>query len=111
MAHLPTFAVPGVRQNTIQPPFAATIPAASPSLTVCNGNILLAGHIELARLEARTDSPDPAFHSETKKRSCFNDNSGLFESGEIGRTMLTRKHTYPMTMDAVGFAIIWRDSP
>ena len=58
MEHLPTFAVLRVRQNTIHPPLAATFPVARSSSIVCYGNMPLAGHIELARLEARTGSPD-----------------------------------------------------
>ena len=112
MERLPTFAVLGVRQNTIQPPLATTFPVARSSSTVCYGNMPLAGHIELARLEACTGPPDPAFRPEIESKTRFycNANQGVFERDRKGRPMLTRNNNDPMATDAVGFSILWRDS-
>ena len=112
MEHLPTFAVLRVRQNTIQPPLAATFPVVRLGSTVCYGNMPLAGHMELARLKARTGPPDPAFHPETQSntRRYFNADQRAFERDGKGRLMLTRKNNDPMTIHAVGFSICWRGS-
>ena len=97
---------PRVRQNMLQSQDAAVFQAASTSTAFSYENIFHDGLAEVGGYTLRTD---PAVHSKTWPY--VHANADDIEHDDKSRPMLIPTNNDPVAMDAVGFPVIWRDSP